>query len=343
MSPRRNPDAPARNQRPTPSRNPVNPRRIKRPQVGPAPDGPAFFAGQQGTRSDPPGTNNQDPPGQQLDDSQSEALATIAQLLSYYGLDSLISWVRDQIVNGSSETQVIQSLRQQDAYKLRFRGLELRRSAGLNAMSEAEYIAYERQAASMMRAAGFPPGFYDSPDDFADLIGKDVSINELQQRLTTYSEAVFQQPVEVRNQLRRLYGVDEGSLAAFFADPDRGWQVIQKQYRASQVAGGAERQQFGPITAEEAERLADLGISGDQAAERFGVLAQSKEITGALAGEDPASAMTRESMFGAVGGESRAQAEFEARRRRRQAAFEGGGSFANSAEGLAVGSNRAGS
>lgn len=282
-------------------------------------------------------------PQEPINPDDSPAYALIRDLLTSYGLESLVPWMREQIIGGASETQVMQSLRQQEAYKTRFRGLEVRRAAGLNPMSEAEYVSYERQAASMMRAAGMPAGFYDQPNDFADLIGKDVSINELQQRLTSYSEAVYQQPVEVRRQLRDLYGVDEGSLAAFFADPERGWQTIQQQYRASQVAGAATRQSFGPLAASEAERLAALGVTAEQANQGFGTLGQSREITGALAGEDPNAVMGRDAQLAAVGGDAKAQAELEARRRRRQAAFEGGGSFANSAEGLAVGSNRAGS
>lgn len=333
--PRTNPDAPTRIPPGggTPNPTPVTPAQGGPVAGTPAPPGPADTAGQAGNYNPPPPPISRDNP----------AFLRLSNLLSAYGLGSLVDWLYDQMVAGRDETQITQDLRDRQEYRQRFRGLEVRQQRGLPPMSVDEYLAYERQAAQIMRAHGLPAGFYDSPDDYADLIGKDVSVNELEQRLATATEALYQSPQEVRDQLRNLYGVTEGALVAHFLDPDRAAPEIQRQFRSAQVAAEAARQQFGQLTAEEAQALADQGVDGEAAARAFGALGQSREITGALAGEAPTGAMSRADQLAAVGGDAAAQAEIERRRRQRQAAFGGGGGFTTSQEGLSVGSNRAGS
>ena len=333
--PRTNPDAPVTNPNPTPGGSGVNPDPFSYTQ----PDGytpgndPQYRRAAASDYTPPPPPISRDNP----------AYLRIKALLDAYGLGSLVDWAYDQMVNGRDEVQVTQDLRDRDEFKARFRGLEIRRQRGLPPMSVDEYLAYERQAASIMHAAGLPAGFYDSPDDYADLIGKDVSVNELQQRVADATTALYQSPQEVRDELSRQYGVTEGTLAAWFLDSERAMPEIQRQFRSAQIGAEARRQQFGPLTAAEAERLAELGIDAEQAAQAFGALAQSREITGALAVEGDPMGMSRAQQLAAVGGDAAAQAELEWRRRRRQSAFEGGGGFAQSDSGLAVGSNRAGS
>jgi hypothetical protein len=332
MPPRQNPDAPVRNPRPAP---PANPTPIT--PSGPATGGPYNGPPPTGQR----GTGTQTPPPVNQNPGDSPALARIRALLDSYGLGSLADWAWQQLIAGRDETQVAQDLRERQEFKDRFAGMETRRQRGLAPMSPEEYVAWERQAAQMMRSYGMPPGFYDHPSDFADLIGKDVSVNELEQRLASYADAAYKAPQQTRDQLRQLYGVDETNIAAFFADPDRGWQTIERQVRAAQVSGAAQSQQFGQLTSAEAEALAAEGLDAEAANRVFGELANSREVTGQLAGESDAG-MTREQQLAAAGGSAQALRELEARRRRRQAAFEGGGSFANSEAGLAVGSNLAG-
>lgn len=258
---------------------------------------------------------------------QNDAYATLKSTLDLYGLGSLADWAWGEIIAGKPDSQILLDLQQTAEFKQRFPAIDQRLKAGLPALSPAEYIAYENQARQMFRAAGFPPSFYDQTDDFTKYLVDDVSVAELAQRTQLYVDAAFNVPAEDRAALKNLYGIDEGGIAAYFADPDRALPLLQQQSRAAGEYGAAARQHFGPLTAAEAERLASLGLSPDQAAQGFGQVYHAAELFKQLPGENP-NGLDRQTALGVVTGD---QASIEALQRqadRRKAQFEGGGDFA---------------
>lgn len=81
--------------------------------------------------------------------------------------------------------------------------------------------------------------------------------------------------------------------------------------------------------------MADLGISAQQAQQGFGSLVQGAQLFQSLPGMTSEGTIGRETQLAAAfGGDALAQQEIERRRRERQAAFEGGGSFAASQQGV---------
>lgn len=268
---------------------------------------------------------------------QDDAFATLQGLLNEFNLSSLIAWAKSQLVNGRSANEIALDLPSQQAYKDRFAGLVTRQANGLPAMSPAEYIAYENQLMQQMRQAGFPVGFYGNHDTFesyvADVIGKNVSLSEEAQRIGLYQQAAYNTPVEVRDYLRSTYGVDEGGLAAYYANPDRALPILQQQFTAAQIGGQAQRQQFGPLTQTEAERLAALGVTDQAAAQGFGQVSQAAELFQQLPGESPGGP-GRQQALGLVAGDVGSLSAVDAQARRRKAPFAGGGGFASSQTGL---------
>lgn len=269
------------------------------------------------------------------DASQEDAFAYLKGVLDGYGLGGLGQWAWDQIKGGLSNERIVQNLRETSEYKQRFKGLEARRAAGLPAISEGEYIAYESSVRQMMRAAGMPPDFYDSPDDFADFIGKDVSVSEMQARINDGYLAASQAPAEVRQQLRDLYGVNEGQLAAFFLDPDRALPLIERQFVSAQVSGAAQRTGYGALSQGEAERLAALGVGAEQAQQGFSALEQSKELFGSLPGEQSAQIDRATQQAAVFGGDAGAKAAIDKRRGERVSQGSGAQSFAVGQRGVA--------
>ena len=168
------------------------------------------------------------------------AMDVINALLSDYGLTGLSSFVYDMVfkedvMNGR---EVLARIRADQGeagqiYRKRFAGNYARRDAGLNVLSEDDYIAMETSFSRIMRAAGLPSGFYDSPDDFAALIGGDVSAAELSSRVNDGYLAVQQANPQVINEMRRLYGVDDSMLAAYFLDPAKATPMLLRQARSS--------------------------------------------------------------------------------------------------------------
>lgn len=274
-------------------------------------------------------------PDEAPDPSKENARDYLTSVLEQYGLGGMGDWAWEQIQAGHTNERILQDLRQTDTYKQRFVGMEARRAAGLPAISEGEYIAYESSVRQMMRAAGMPAEFYDQPQDFADLISNDVSVAEMQSRINEGYLAASQAPAEVREQLRNLYGVEEGQLAAFFLDPDRALPLIERQWSASRISGAAQRTGYGALNATEAERLAALGVSDQQAQEGFGALAENEELFGALPG-DQDGLITREEQQNAIfGSDARAREKIDRKAGARRSAGSGAQAFALGQEGVA--------
>ena len=262
--------------------------------------------------------------------SQQSAYDIIGATLDNYGLGSLRGFVNDMVFNRNiiDENILIGELRQQDAYKRRFAGNEQRRKAGLNALSEGEYIALETAYAQLMRQSGLPVGFYDSSDDFTGLIGGNVSVGELSERVNQGYEAVRNADPEVVDEMRRLYNIGEGELAAYFLDPDRATPTLIQQARAAQVAGQGVRQAGYQITAAQAEELARAGIGTEEARAGFQAIASAQELFGALPGQTGEMITAEEQVAGVFGTSAAAQQRIRQRTRERLAEFEAGGGFA---------------
>ena len=262
----------------------------------------------------------------------SDAKARIMSVLGEYGLESLGDWVWQQLLEGRSDAEIMQDVRLTPEFKARFPAIEARTKAGLPPLSPGEYVSYERQARQIMRAAGLPETFYDTADDFTNYLSGDVSISELNDRIQMGRQAVFEAPPEVRDALMRDYGATEGELTAFFLDPDRALPLVEKQWRAAQISGAGTRTGFA-TTRQQNDRLADLGVTAEQAQQGFGVLGDSRELFASI--DRTEDVIDADTQLGAVfEGNSAAQRRIEQRRAKRKAAFQGGGSFAASQTGV---------
>lgn len=265
---------------------------------------------------------------------QQNAFAMLSAAIAQYGLpSSLAQWAWNELLNNRPASQILLDMYQQPAFQQRFPAIAMRQKAGLPAISPAEYVSYENTALQMFRAAGFPPSFYDSPSDFTNLIAADVSPAELSQRVSLYQQAAYQVPTEVRQQLKTLYGIDEGGIAAYFADPSKALPLLQQQFTAAQDAGEANVQQFGQLTRAEAERLAALGVTDQQALSGFGQVYKDQQLFQQLPGEAPGTP-GRADALGLVAGQAAAQQAVETQALRRRAPFQAGGGFTQTQTGV---------
>jgi len=265
----------------------------------------------------------------------------LIDFLNEYGLGSLITTVDkavednpDQFKGPYAEQAVFRSVRNTPEYKTRFKGLGLRTAAGLPPISEADYIRIEDDFRQVLRTNGMPKGFYDTQEDFAKFIGSDVRGDELNNRIQGGLRAVTESEPGTRDELKRLYGLQDNDIAAFFLDPERFKQteVIRKAEAARRAATA--REQGFTIGAEQAEELVSRGVSQAEAQEGFGALAQQAGLfQPQMAGED---VIGQEEQIAAAFGTSAAAAQRVAtRRRRRQAEFEAGGGIVAGQTGVA--------
>ena len=268
------------------------------------------------------------------------AYSIIRNGLQQYGLTGLETFIGQMVFEAGiiDFNQVLARLRVEPEtteagriYQQRFSANKARVARGLNALSEAQYLALEESLKTQLRVMGMPEGFYDSNDDVDQLIAADVSPSELGSRIEEGYRAVQDADPDVVNQMQRLYGVGERELAAYFLDPERGLNVIRRQAQAARIASEARQEAGFDVGVTTAEELAREGITEQQARSGFAGISELEQVfqttTGeALAGEQ---SFTQAEQIGAVFGTSpQAAQRLRQRARRRQAGFEAGGGFA---------------
>lgn len=260
-----------------------------------------------------------------------DARSTMAAVLDTYGLGELADFVYTEIiaketVNINNPDAIIFAIREQPAYQKRFAGNAARLKKGLSELDPASYIGLENQFRQTLQSNGLPANFYDQTEDFQALIEGDVSPSELNERVQQGYRAVADADPAVKEQMKNLYGVDEGQLAAYFLDPKRTAPLLSRQAQAANIAARGLEQGGIQLTGAFAENLAARGITEQQARAGFAEVGALGELRQTFAGE---TALSSEQLAGAAFGlDVAAQQELERKRRLRTGEFAGGGSFA---------------
>lgn len=206
--------------------------------------------------------------------TQQNALTQLQSTLQGFGfsgtaLQQLMSFAKQEVISGNSNDQIIMDLEQTPEFDAQFPGIKLRRDRGLPPITPANYISTIDSYTQIMRAGGLPAGFYDTPQDFAELIGNDVAPTELQDRISNAYNVVTQGPQEVQNAFSAFYGPSgKAALAAYVIDPSRAEPALLHQVQAAQIAGTGTMYGFG-LDQGTAEKLASMGVSQQQAASSF--------------------------------------------------------------------------
>jgi hypothetical protein len=277
------------------------------------------------------------PPSGGVDPTTSQAQSAKALLestLATYGLSALAGRVWQMYLDGIPIEQIMLDLRQTPEYKARFPAMDALSGKG-RAISEAEYINLEQQYVSLFRQAGLPPGFYDSPQDFASFIGNEVSPVEMGERLDVGRRLLFESPPQVRDELARLYGINEGAALAFIIDPVKALPVIQRQFIAAQAGYAAKESGYGLLTRAEAEMLGYQNRTFDELTQGFGQLAEGMELYQPIIGETNVDTFSRKEQFDAVfNSNNSVRRRLERRARERAAVFEGETGYAATRDGV---------
>jgi len=189
--------------------------------------------------------------------TRTKAKDKLTAMLAGWKLEGLASWLDKQIMADASEEMILLGLYDQPEYQKRFPGMQALRTAG-RTITEGEYIDIENKMIQTARFFDLPKGFYDGPEDFGNLIGKQVSAKEYQDRLQIGQDLARTLNPSVKQQLIDFYGVGEGDLTAYVLDADRALPLIQKQAKAAQFVGLGRAAGFalGGITAQQAESIA---------------------------------------------------------------------------------------
>lgn len=253
----------------------------------------------------------------------------IEAVLARYDLMELADWAWKQIQEFIPPDMILLNIRETDAWKRRFPAMDMRKAAGMNAVSPEEYINLENQYLRLMRAAGLPDQFWDSRSDFTQFIANDVSPAEVSARIDEGYRRVAQTAPEVRAAYAEFYGIaGDAALAAMFLDPDRASNVLVEQARTAEVAGLADRAgvdigkaqateiaQTAPTVGQIQAGIGQISSQADLARETF------SEVFDLQTGDLVAAAFN-------TSGATEARREIRRRRNQRLAQFSGGGGAA---------------
>jgi hypothetical protein len=209
------------------------------------------------------------------DTRQRQTLEVVKAAFAQYGLSSLYSKIEEYARADYSADMIAILLRQTPEYKQRFPAMEAMAKEG-RAISEAAYIDYERTAVALEQRYGLPKGMLMG--NVTELLTKNVSANELNDRVILASAASTTAPDELKRAMKDYYGVDQGGLAAYYLDPDLALPLLEKQYATAQI-GGASYQQGLSTDLNTAAQLQEMGVSEDQARQGFGNVRDSMGLT----------------------------------------------------------------
>lgn len=241
------------------------------------------------------------------------------------GLGALSDEAWKQWNAGTSAEQIMDYVRTTPDYAKRFPAMAALRTAG-RSISEAQYVAKEQADIDMMTSYGIPTDIATNRDLLGRLIANNVNQVDLQKRLMAGQESILSKDKNILKYAADTFGLTDGDLLAFVLAPEIATPVIEQKAKAIQI-GGAAFQASQKIAGEQAMQLAAAGVTGAQAQQGFGNIAQQQQLTQALPGDISGSVTNEELINAQFGMSPEALAKARKVAGTRAAEFQQGGQF----------------
>jgi hypothetical protein len=222
--------------------------------------------------------------------ARQDAFNVLRTTLEGYGLGSLADTLTRMFKMGLTANEALVKMKYDKtidpatgkawnaAYTLRFAGNEKRLAKGLNALSEAEYIANEDSYAETLRAYGL--GNMLSTDrlvneaKFSDYIGNDMSPVEFKDRVSTAADRVINADAAIKQTFQQFYpNLSNNDLIAYFLNPSDTIGKLKEKATAAEIGAAALGQGLG-TNVENAEMLAKYGVDRTSALQGYQQIAE---------------------------------------------------------------------
>jgi len=198
-----------------------------------------------------------------------DAFALIQDTMKSFGFTDtevaqLTAFAETQIMDVNiGPNQGILNMKALPVYQARFSGNQTRLKAGKNALSEADYLAQENAYGEYMKAYGVQS--LGTRDQFATLIGNDVSATELNKRLNLAVDRVKNSDPEILKQLKTYYpSITDSDLVTYFLKPADALPDLEKKVATSEISAAAVGQGFAADMTG-AAALQAFGVTREQA------------------------------------------------------------------------------
>lgn len=192
-----------------------------------------------------------------------DAFALVQDTMRSYGftdaeLSELSGYIEKSIIDPNvGPNAAILGMRNLGVYKQRFAGNEARVKAGLNALSEGEYLQQEKDYGQYFKEYGVQN--LATRTQMATLIGNDVSALEAKNRIGLAVDRVKNADPTIMKELKTYYPtLDDKDLVSYFLNPVQALPELKRKVTASEIGAAAIGQGFKSAT--DALGLADYGV-----------------------------------------------------------------------------------
>lgn len=192
-----------------------------------------------------------------------DAFKLVESTMRSYGfndteLKEILDYINKGLLNPNlGPNQLVLELRNLNAYKTRFAGNETRRSKGLNALTEAEYLQQENAYSEVLRQYGVQR--FSTREQFASLIGNDISNTELGKRVNIAVNRVQQSDPTILTQLKQFYNITDSDIVAYYLNPKE--MLPELEAKTTQAEIGSAAAQFNlNIDLNKAKELQQYGV-----------------------------------------------------------------------------------
>jgi len=198
------------------------------------------------------------------DKATRDAFALLKNTFALYDLADLVPVIEGFMKQGLTANEAIIELRKNKIYQTRFAGNTSRTAAGLNALSEAEYLALEDSYSETLRSYGqqtlLGVDKKARQAEMAKIIGSDISAVEFKDRVSTVVTRVENADPLIKSTLRDFYKITDANLVSYFLKPDENLPRLQEKVTAAEIGSAALSQ--GGLTTDmtSAESLAKFGV-----------------------------------------------------------------------------------
>jgi hypothetical protein len=207
-----------------------------------------------------------------------DAFALLDSTFALYGLSDLAPVIAGYMRQGLTSNEAIIELRKNKTYQTRFAGNTTRVAAGLNALTEGEYLALEDSYSETLRAYGqqalLGTDRKARQAAMANIIGGDISPVEFKDRVSTVVTRVENADPLIKSTLRDFYKITDTELVSYFLNPKENLPKLQEKVTAAEIGSAALAQ--GGLTTDmtSAESLAKFGVDLATARKGYSTISQ---------------------------------------------------------------------
>jgi len=217
------------------------------------------------------------------------------------GLESLVSDIKESIMNSQSKSERTLALRSSKAYQTRFAGNAKRVANGFAAIDEATYLELEDKYQQIAQDYGLPAKYYSRgqlgvQQYFEDAIAKNIDPVTFKERVMEGQKLLNANKL-ILDTARAFYPeLNDGDFLDFVLNPSNALSDIKRKINAAEI-GGAQKAAGLQATRMSAEALAAENITGAQYQKAASDIAEASIRGGQLASmynRDPYTQQTAE-------------------------------------------------